>query len=254
MKVLLIVVDGMRPDAMIQIPKARDLMKKSTYTLKGRTVFVSATLPAHMSLFHSVDPERHGTLLNVFVPQVRPVRGLCEVLRENGKHSALFYTWEPLRDLTRPGSVDFAYYYSAKVLGYEKTNLVVTDAAIKHIATHDTDFIFLYLANTDTAGHRYGWMSKEYMDSIEESFNNIGRIMETLDEEWSVIVLSDHGGNGRHHGTDSDEDMTIPLLFIGKDFEKGKELPSASIKDVAPTIAKLFGIAPDEDWEGQSVL
>lgn len=254
MKVLLVVVDGMRPDAMVQIPKAKELMKKATYTLNGRTVFVSATLPAHMSLFHSVDTERHGTILNSFVPQVRPINGLSEVLKANGKSSAHFYTWELLRDLSRPGSVDFSYFYAGKAVGFERTNSIVTDTAIKHISEWHTDFAFLYLANTDTAGHRYGWMSKEYMESMAEAFDNIERIMQTLDDDWSVIIVSDHGGNGRHHGTDSKEDMTIPLMFIGKPFEMGKELETVSIKDVAPTITTLFGIEPDEDWEGKSII
>ena len=98
MKVLLVVVDGMRPDAMVQIPKAKELMKKATYTLNGRTVFVSATLPAHMSLFHSVDPDRHGILTNTYVPQVRPIVGLVDQLCKYDKKCAFFYTWEELRE------------------------------------------------------------------------------------------------------------------------------------------------------------
>ena len=85
MRVILILVDGMRPDALAENPAAQKLAEKSIYTYAGQTVFPSVTLPCHMSLFHSVDPERHGTTTNTYMPQVRPIRGLCEVLRPNKK-------------------------------------------------------------------------------------------------------------------------------------------------------------------------
>ena len=38
----------------------------------------SVTLPCHMSLFHSVDPDRHGITTNGYVPQVRPIKGMFD--------------------------------------------------------------------------------------------------------------------------------------------------------------------------------
>ena len=92
MCVLLILVDGMRPDALPGSPAAERLMAESSYALDAGTVFPSVTLPCHMSLFHSVDPSRHGTTTNVYAPQVRPVEGLFEVLKRNDLHSAMFYS------------------------------------------------------------------------------------------------------------------------------------------------------------------
>ena len=37
MKVLLILVDGMRADALTEIPQAQELMKKSAYTLRAKS-------------------------------------------------------------------------------------------------------------------------------------------------------------------------------------------------------------------------
>ena len=81
MKIILFVVDGMRPDSLENIESAQRIIKKSTYTMNAQTVFPSVTLPCHMSLFHSVAPDRHGTTTNIYMPQVRPVNGLCEVLK-----------------------------------------------------------------------------------------------------------------------------------------------------------------------------
>ena len=57
-KTLVIVVDGMRPDALIKTENAKFLLENSKYTLNARTVTPSVTLPCHMSLFHSgVSPD-----------------------------------------------------------------------------------------------------------------------------------------------------------------------------------------------------
>ncbi|MDO4829744.1 MAG: alkaline phosphatase family protein, partial [Clostridia bacterium] len=79
-KVVLILVDGMRPDAVLTCgnEKMKARINECAYTLHARTVMPSVTLPCHMSLFHSVDPDRHGILTNTYVPQVRPVEGLYE--------------------------------------------------------------------------------------------------------------------------------------------------------------------------------
>ena len=65
---------------------------------------------------------------------------------------------------------------------------------------------------------------------------------------------ADHDGHDRTHGTDSPEDMTIPFIIKGKDFKVGEKLENVSIKDIAPTVAKLLDIAPDQAWEGKSLV
>ena len=85
MKVLLISVDGMRPDALPKVKNAQNIISRSAYNMNAQTVMPSVTLPCHISMFHSVDPSRHGTTTNTYMPQVRPIDGLCEVLVKNKK-------------------------------------------------------------------------------------------------------------------------------------------------------------------------
>ena len=254
MKTVLILVDGMRPDAMVQMPFAKELLEKSTYALDASTVFPSVTLPCHMSLFHSVEPGRHGTTTNTYMPQVRPVDGICEVLSRNDKYCGVFYNWEEIRDLTRPGSLKYSYLCRMGEFGYDVTNDLVTEAAMKHLKEKHIDFTFLYLGYTDWAGHVYGWMTDEYMKAMENSWKNIKLLLESLDEDYNVIITADHGGHDRTHGTDLPEDMTIPIICYGKSFEAGKVLTDANIMDIAPTITELAGIAPAAEWEGKSLL
>jgi arylsulfatase A-like enzyme len=50
------------------------------------------------------------------------------------------------------------------------------------------------------------------------------------------------------------EDMLIPIIIKGKDFEAGKILENATILDIAPTVTKLLGLEADEEWEGKSLI
>lgn len=69
----------------------------------------------------------------------------------------------------------------------------------------------------------------------------------------SNIITADHGGYDRMHGTDMPEDMTIPMFFIGADFEKNKELKDVSILDIAPTVAAVMGFECEKEWQGRAV-
>ena len=141
MRVLLISVDGMRPDAIGDIKAVQNMKKRASFTMNGKTVMPSVTLPCHMSLFHSVPPSRHGTTTNTYMPQVRPVKGLCEVLVANDKKSAFFYSWEQLKDLSQPGSLTFSYFCKGKDVGYDKANDILTDAAMDYIKNLKNPFV-----------------------------------------------------------------------------------------------------------------
>lgn len=252
-KVILILVDGMRPDSLAACDnKFVDKFKSvSESTLKGRTVYPSITLPCHMSLFHSVPPERHGILSNTYVPQVRPIKGLYEVLHEAGKSCASAYNWEELRDLGRPGSLDYGYFYTEKT--YENVDNVVTDNLLTYLKHNRPDFTFLYLGKTDEMGHRYGWMSEKYLDAVHDAWTCIEKVYEAVKDEYTFIVTADHGGHGRSHGEEISEDMTIPIFISGVEDKDKLDLENANIIDIAPTICTLLGVEPIIDWEGSAL-
>lgn len=253
-KVILILVDGMRPDGMMQCgnPFAQKLIEKSTYTLSAQTVMPSVTLPCHMSLFHSVDPQRHGILTNTYVPQVRPVKGMFDVFEEDDKKCAFFYTWEELRDLSRPDHIHTALCINQHMQA--DTDIKITDAAIKYINEEVPDFLFLYLGETDeVGGHDCGWMSEQYMKSVSKALSCVEKLQNSVSDDYTIILCADHGGHDRSHGSDLPEDMTIPVVFCGKAFEQNKEISDVSIKDIATTIASLLEVKPAKEWEGKVI-
>lgn len=254
-KVQLILVDGMRPDALslCKNPFISEFLAKSRYSLQAQTVFPSVTLPCHMSLFHSVEPTRHGVTTNTFSPQVRPINGIAEQIRPHT--SAMFFNWEELTDLTRPGGDMICKEFSSgHIFTYETANEMVTDSTIRCVQQHAPDFIFTYLGWTDEAGHGFGWMGEEYLRSIDGSFACIERIVKALPEEYVTIVVADHGGHDRMHGTELPEDMLIPVILYGKDVTPGEIEGPVSILDIAPTVASLLGCPPAREWEGKALL
>lgn len=253
MKVLLILSDGMRPDAIEGHPVVEYLKSNGTYCMQAQTVMPSVTLPCHMSLFHSVDPGRHGTTTNTYTPQVRPVSGLFEQLAKKGKKCAMFYNWEELRDIARPGNLCRSIYVSEYAYGGEAATRETFENAKKTLKEDEIDFTFLYFGWPDEDGHRYGWMGKEYLRAVNDCTDMVGELIKEFGKEYTIIYTADHGGHDRSHGSDMPEDMTIPIFFLGESFEKGKEIKGLTIEDIAPTIANLFDAEIPAEWEGKIV-
>ncbi len=254
-KVILISIDGMRPDGLKSCGNTylSELENICSYTYNAHSMNPSVTFPCHFSMTHSVTPQRHGILTNSYVPQVRPVTGIFEKINAVGGVCAMFYGWEPLRDIALPGSLKFSTYINAYT--HESCDTVLTNEAEKLIIQHKPDFVFLYMVETDEkGGHDNGWMSKEYLRRISIAIDNVKRIIEKFGDEYSIVIMSDHGGHDRSHGTGLPEDMTIPLFFYGPNFTSGENIENASLLDIAPTIADIMNIGRETDWEGRSLV
>mgnify|MGYP003292618435 CR=1 FL=1 len=254
-KVILISIDGMRPDGLkgCNNPYVKELEKLCAYTYTASSMYPSVTLPCHFSMAHSVTPQRHGILTNTYVPQVRPVTGIFEKIKNAGGVCAMFYGWEPLRDIALPGALKFSTYLDS--YAEESSDTVLTDEALRTIKKYHPDFAFLYLVETDEkGGHDNGWMSEEYLRRISIAIDNAKRMIEKFGDEYTVIIMADHGGHDRTHGTELSEDMTIPLFFYGEDFTPGEIKEDISLLEIAPTIAAIMGVEPSRDWEGRSLV
>jgi len=251
---LFVMIDGLRPDALAQIdcPTLSALIAQGASTLRARSVMPSVTLPCHTSIFHSVPPTRHGIVTNDWQPMARPLPGLIDVAKAAGRRCATIYNWEPLRNLSQPLSLDFAWY---RDLSYQADGDDLTaDAAIRYIPELNPDFAFVYFGTVDTAGHRYGWMSDGYLRQAERVDQQLGRLVAALPAGYHMIVQADHGGHERTHGTEMPEDMTIPWIAVGPQIRQGYTIDGpVSLLDTAPTLARILGVPAHRDWEGRSV-
>jgi predicted AlkP superfamily pyrophosphatase or phosphodiesterase len=215
-------------------------------------VMQGITLPCHTSIFHSVPPDRHGITTNTWTPMARPLPGLFDVARAAGKRCGFFYNWEPLRNISVPGSLAYSLFID-NVEAPDGDQVVAAEAA-RILLTGRFDVAFVYLGNIDVAGHAHGWMSDGYLAQVTTTDAVVARLLAELPPDTHVLLQADHGGHERTHGTTAPEDMTIPWILAGPDIKPGYTLEQpVSLLDTAPTLARLLGLSPHPHWEGRSV-
>ncbi len=258
-KVILLVIDGCRPDAVAQTdtPNLDRLAQSGAYTLSGKTVMPSITLPCHMSMFRGVNPEKHGVDSNDYNPAASAFPSIIDMAHNAGLHTCAFHSWEELRDLAAPGNLDLSYYRSFR--WDEDSDLVITQKAADYIIEEQPDLSFVYFARTDLVGHIAGWMSPEYLTAVEDIDRGVGAFYERLEsagirDQFVTLALTDHGGHDHEHGSDLPEDMTLFWLLQGPGIKVGHELKTPiNISDTAVTIAHLLGLPPSTAWDGKVI-
>lgn len=258
-KLIQIIIDSCRPDALAQAntPQLDSIWRYGTYSWCGQSVRPSISLPAHTSMFRSIPPQAHGITENIFVPQAAQYPSIIEVAFREACHTAMFYSWEPLRDLSAP---DHLYMSWCRIQRPGEDNDSHTmRAAIDYITVEQPDYVVIYLGDLDVFGHLYGWMSPEYMQMLESNDILIGLLLSALvesglNEAYTLMVLSDHGGINQGHGGDSTEEMTIIWMLNGPGIKANHEITTTfSLPDIAPTIAHLLGLPQPDVWQGQPI-
>lgn len=258
-RVVLFVVDGMRPDAMLSAntPNMRRLMEQGASTLEARTVMPSITLPTHLSMFYSTPPDVHGVHSNLYrdFPDGSPP-GIAELARSAGRRAAFYHSWEPLRDLSRPGALIESRFVDIFSHPLDQVDSMVGQMAAEGITTTQPNFAFVYLGVPDEVAHKHRWMSPEYLESIAWADSALGHVLNRLEtagmlDSTACLLTADHGGHEHRHGSDCAEDMTIPWILAGAGARHGVKLQTpVSILDTAPTIATLLGLDIPSGWQG----
>jgi predicted AlkP superfamily pyrophosphatase or phosphodiesterase len=258
---ILFMLDGLRPDALPRSPTPTidALVDQGAYTWQAQTVRPSVTLPCHASMMYGVLPSRHGIVSNDWTPIRPPLSGLFEVAHRAGLETAAFYCWEPLRDLFPLGILDTACYRRMGEPAGEIDREIGTVAAA-HIARRQPALSFVYLNALDAAGHRYGWMSAEYLQAVTEADQTVGLVLDAVRAagnlaQTTCLMLADHGGHELNHEEGVAADLTIPWILSGPGVRRGQAIARpVHICDTAPTAAHLLGLAAPSEWTGQAIV
>lgn len=252
--VVLLMVDGLRPDALAacDCPALQGLKARSAATLQATAVVPSRTLACHLSLFHSVSPERHGVVWNEDRPLDSGAPALVDLAHAAGLRSAALFNWGPLRQIGGPES--WQTMLLRETLLQRDGDEWVADAAIDLLARDRIDFAFVYFGTVDVVGHAEQFMSEAYLRQVERVDACLARVLQALPASAHVLLQADHGGHEWDHGTDLPEDLLIPWMLSGPQARAGHEIAGpVSLLDTAPTLARLLGLEPHAAWEGRCV-
>ncbi len=137
---------------------------------------------------------------------------------------------------------------------------VVAAEAAKYIEAEKPNVCFIHFADSDGAGHAYGWGSPEQVKSFADEDEALKTVREAVKragiEKDSVFILSaDHGGHAKTHGSNSPEDMTIPWITWGNAVQPGFEIKTpVTTYDTAATALWLLDVPVPAGFDGKPVV
>lgn len=268
-RVLYIGIDGCRFDAIekARTPNLDGLISDGCYSDKSlilgdryrRSDTVSG--PGWTSLLTGVWADKHGVDDNKFRdPHLnRYPHYFRRVKQADLKGSAIsIASWPPISEV------------------------IVSNADVNHLSPHDDLYVpgdresaklavdmlrganpvamFVYFGQVDEHGHKYGFAPNvpEYIAAIERVDEHIGTVVKALknrkhyaEENWLVLVSSDHGGLGKDHGGghDKPEILNSFVIVSGKAAKRGTIQEQTYIVDVPVTALTHLGVELDSKWE-----
>jgi hypothetical protein len=262
-RVLIISIDGLRPDLLLRAftPRLRGLCSGGSYTFWAETTPEAYTLPSHVTMLTGVSAEKHGVTWNDYCEGCYPnVPTLFEVARQAGYSTAMATGKMKFVMFLKPGTVDHHFLPPDEPV----SDRDVAGHAESLLRAHRPHVLFVHLADTDQAGHKYGWGSSEQIAVIERTDEAVGLILAVLGDlnltdATLVIVTSDHGGAGTNHEMNDSRSHFIPWIASGPGIRKDFDLTlfrqrRVGTEDTFATACAFLGIDPGGECEGKPVL
>lgn len=263
-KVLVIGMDGLRHDRIdaADAPNLKAMMANGTY---GRSLLYSSPMaqtssgPGWSTISTGVWPDKHGVRDNTFIGRNYGrypgfLARLAQVRPELSTYAAL--DWKPLdaQGTVTPGA-DAKLVLDGDAGGYAGHDATIAAETESVLRNQNPDVLFVYFGNTDEVAHSVG-TGQKYLDAIAVQDGYVGRLLAAIrarpsyaTERWTVIVATDHGHRdaGGHGGSSIEERRTF-VLAQGPGIAAGARPLDTRLVDVAATVFRQLGIAPDPAW------
>ena len=260
-KVFVIGIDGCRPDALLaaETPYIDSLIENGAWAV-GQANPITSSGPCWSSILCGVWTAKHGVTDNGFggsnYGEYPDFLTLLEKIKPELRTVSVT-AWTPInQNIVRVA--DYEGPQTRRREGEPGDDVAAREVAAE-LRNGDPDVVFVHLDDTDIAGHAYGYHpeNEKYVGSIVESDRNVGVMLRALrarpnlaNEDWLIIVVSDHGGTGRGHGLAIPEHMDIPFIVSGSAAAAEFSVVPQHV-DVAPTVLAHLGISvgPEIDWD-----
>ncbi len=258
-KVLFIGWDGVRSDALIaaNTPNLDSLLYQSKYSFHVDRGPFTVSTPGWSTVLHGVWPAKHGLTENSFKKNnYNSYPDIFTILRKTKANLGLatLSNWDAFLQITEEET--YAQRFdNDPAMTYEAMNL---------IQTCTPDMMLMHFDYPDATGHDFGFSpnSIEYLASIEISDYYLGLILEQIksrellhNEQWMVILTTDHGGNGTGHGGQDELNETRFVWYVVRTPEfTNVNLPNGESVDLLPTMLKWLGCSNGGvDLDGSSI-
>lgn len=242
-KVLMIGIDGCRPDAVMAAytPILDSLAATGSHSYDVLNEGVTSSGPGWSSLLTSVWPEKHGVYDNSFSgSNYLNYPHLFKRVEEynSALHTVSIAQWHPINDYIAVNAADLMIYAAD-----HSDN--VAQEAVNYIYFGEPDAMFVHFDDVDHAGHNGGFSpdNPNYIIAIELVDQRIGDIIAAMkqratyvSENWATIVSTDHGGIGTSHGGNSIEERNIFLIVSGDSIPNVEVLSDSVLTTIAPAV------------------
>lgn len=269
-RVLFIGIDGCRFDAVqaADAPNLKSLMADGCYDadtqILGERYQKNDTIsgPGWSSILTSVWADKHGVHDNSFkgknykeFPHV--FARLKEVQPE--ARTISITTWLPIQ-LHIVSAADEAVPVAPVDNDYVPADAKAALAAVKILTEQDPTLMFYYIGQVDETGHKHGFHPSvsEYVAAIHQADLHVGQVLAALrarpkyaQEEWLVLVTSDHGGKGTSHsnGHEVPEIRNSFMIASGPAAKRGPLDETTYLVDVPATALAYLGVSPKAEWQ-----
>lgn len=274
--VLVIGIDGANLSRILADPENenfRALMLTSTTGPASIVGHTTISNPSWTAILTGNWGEQTGVINNVFTPwtydKFPTVFNQIEALEVGNEDivTMAIGNWDVINAIAGAGSdpADHNIFvgHQENDPHWEASDDLVADLTIDAISGADgtnPNFVFSYYVGVDENGHAYGGGSDAYRDALRNMDDNLGDIMQAIEdsgEEWTVIVVTDHGHQtvkGLGHGFQSPNETETFVIAHGSDFKPGYINTKYEIVDTTPTVVKLFGGTPRSNANGTPLM
>lgn len=269
-KLLLIGIDGVRPDVLeaVPTPNMDRLISLGAYTDSAVTGLPSLSGPGWASMLTGVWKEKHGILSNDFPFPDNQLDAYPDYLTRIERQQPALSTfavvdWKPLGSAAAGGpiisdEVDLMFILDGSEIGWAQADHRSVDRAVDVLQDENADASFVYLGNPDEVSHETGAIGGAYRSAIARADAEVGRLMDAVrlrsdfrHEDWLILVSTDHGRRADGgHGGDSPEERTIFIIAARAGAHEGgiHFTRAGAIVDIAPTALAHLGLHDNGTW------
>lgn len=209
-------------------------------------------------MLYGVGGEKHGLTYDIVLenpyPEDSPYPSIFKLLQQQRPEAkcASLATWEAINT----GLIEL----SLENIHRESPPLgELASRAAEYIKAHGKESIYTFIVfdDPDAAGHRYGWETDEYYRALEKSDEYVGIILDAikeagLEEDSLILLVTDHGGHEKGHGSLDPRDTTVFWAARGKGIEAGSHIPASfHVKATAAVAAYALGLECPSTWDAQ---